>query len=141
MGHWILCYTDLVVMDFSRRAAAFTLKKPICEKQKAVLQKINFYFDVNEKLCHCELSNFLCRDEYVHWYIFLAIFLVLLHCHSESEKFHSFSYYLYIHFSFLLGIICYYNLYILYLFYIYIHVHGNCINHSFCNLRLWIWDW
>lgn len=52
-------------MDFNRRAAAFILGNSVSEKQKAFLQKINFYSAVTEKLSHCESSDFLCRDEYV----------------------------------------------------------------------------
>lgn len=137
MGHWILCYTDLVVMDFNRRAAAFTLGKSISEKQKAVLQKINFYFAVNEKPCHCELSNFLCRDEYAHWYVssyFLGttslpwwetsqFWLLLAHIFPLSL-----GYYLLLKFTHSLSII-----YI----YIYMYICCNHTNHSFWNLRLW----
>lgn len=115
IGHWILSYTDLVVMDFNRRAAAFILGNSVSEKQKALLQKINFYFAVTEMLSHCESSNSLCRDEYVCWHKHLDI---PCYCrHGEREKFHSLGCFLPIYFTVLSGIINVIIMYILLFYY------------------------
>lgn len=103
MGHWILSYTDLVVMDFNRRAAAFILGNSVSGKQKALLQKINFYFAVTEKLSHCKTSNFLCRDDYVCWHKHLGIPCYCRHG-ERKKKNHSLRCFLPIYFTFLSGI-------------------------------------
>lgn len=48
-------------MDFNRRAAAFILGNSVSDKQKTLLQKINFYFALTEKLPHCDSNNFFSR--------------------------------------------------------------------------------